>query len=190
MTTSIYPVPSICSQDQISDWFASLAECLHWNVRKKQKHFDELSDLTRSSSDDTMDSLEKPAAGSSAAVAELSDAKSAATQKSWKQNKSQFQFFLKKKKSCVFECTQKTLQNYDWGRLPCGPEFDEFLMTFDFHDMFMTMITPFPAPLEWLSKAFFIANMNEISTPPHYLLQLLPLWSLKEFSPEYAVIFF
>ena len=99
-------------------------------------------------------------------------------------------FFKKKKKSCVFECTQKTLQNYDWGRLPCGPEFDEFLMTFDFHDMFMTMITPFPAPLEWLSKAFFIANMNEISTPPPYLLQLLPLWSLKEFSPEYAVIFF
>ena len=83
VTTSIYPVPSICSQDQISDWFASLAECLHWNVRKKQKHFDELSDLTRSSSDDTMDSLEKPAAaGTSAAVAELSDAKSAATQKS------------------------------------------------------------------------------------------------------------
>lgn len=59
VTTSIYPVPSICSQDQISDWFASLAECLHWNVRKKQKHFDELSDLTRSSSDDTMDSFEK-----------------------------------------------------------------------------------------------------------------------------------
>merc|ERR1719400_1188266 len=61
VTTSIYPVPSICSQDQISDWFASLAECLHWNVRKKQKHFDELSDLTRSSSDDTLDSLEQKA---------------------------------------------------------------------------------------------------------------------------------
>ena len=59
VTTSIYPVPSICSQDQISDWFASLAECLHWNVRKKQKHFDELSDLTRVSSDDTLDSLDK-----------------------------------------------------------------------------------------------------------------------------------
>ena len=37
-------------QDQISDWFASLAECLHWNVRKKQKAMDELSDLSRSSS--------------------------------------------------------------------------------------------------------------------------------------------
>ncbi|KAI5637553.1 ATP-NAD kinase domain-containing protein [Phthorimaea operculella] len=45
------PVPSICSQDQISDWFDSLAECLHWNVRKKQKAIDELSDLTHSSSD-------------------------------------------------------------------------------------------------------------------------------------------
>lgn len=59
VTTSIYPVPSICAQDQISDWFASLAECLHWNVRKKQKHFDELSDLTRSPSDDTFDSIDK-----------------------------------------------------------------------------------------------------------------------------------
>lgn len=50
VTTSIYPVPSICAQDQISDWFASLAECLHWNVRKKQKAMDELSDLSRYSS--------------------------------------------------------------------------------------------------------------------------------------------
>lgn len=59
VTTSIYPVPSICSQDQISDWFDSLAECLHWNVRKKQRHFDELSDLTHSSSNDTLDSLDR-----------------------------------------------------------------------------------------------------------------------------------
>ena len=51
VTTSIYPVPSICAQDQISDWFASLAECLHWNVRKKQKHLEELPDLTRTPSD-------------------------------------------------------------------------------------------------------------------------------------------
>jgi len=47
VTTSIYPVPSICSQDQISDWFASLADCLHWNERKKQKAMD---DTSRSSS--------------------------------------------------------------------------------------------------------------------------------------------
>ena len=47
MTTSIYPVPSICAQDQIADWFDSLAECLHWNVRKKQRQLDEMSDMTR-----------------------------------------------------------------------------------------------------------------------------------------------
>lgn len=55
VTTSIYPVPSICAQDQISDWFDSLAECLHWNVRKRQKCLDELSDLT--GSEDTIDEL-------------------------------------------------------------------------------------------------------------------------------------
>ncbi|XP_018576409.1 NAD kinase isoform X6 [Anoplophora glabripennis] len=59
VTTSIYPVPSICAQDQISDWFDSLAECLHWNVRKRQKHLDELTDLTHSSSNDTLDSLDR-----------------------------------------------------------------------------------------------------------------------------------
>jgi len=37
VTCSIYPVPSICAQNQISEWFASLGECLHWGVRKKQK---------------------------------------------------------------------------------------------------------------------------------------------------------
>jgi len=46
VNTSVYPIPSICAQDQISDWFDSLAECLHWNVRKKQKHLDELTDLS------------------------------------------------------------------------------------------------------------------------------------------------
>merc|ERR1711953_1171368 len=34
VTTSIYPIPSICAQDQITDWFDSLAECLHWNSQK------------------------------------------------------------------------------------------------------------------------------------------------------------
>ncbi|XP_049544602.1 NAD kinase-like isoform X1 [Anopheles darlingi] len=52
VTTSIYPVPSICAQDQIADWFDSLAECLHWNVRKRQKCLDELSDLTGSGAED------------------------------------------------------------------------------------------------------------------------------------------
>ncbi|KMY93531.1 NAD kinase isoform X4 [Drosophila sechellia] len=58
VTTSIYPVPSICSQDQISDWFDSLAEGLHWNVRKRQKCLDELSDLTASGSEDTLDEFD------------------------------------------------------------------------------------------------------------------------------------
>ena len=31
-----YPLPSICRTDQISDWFESLGNCLHWNQRKKQ----------------------------------------------------------------------------------------------------------------------------------------------------------
>ncbi|XP_042214580.1 NAD kinase-like isoform X3 [Homarus americanus] len=66
VTTSIYPVPSICAEDQIADWFASLDECLRWNDRKRQKHFDDpedlsptdhTSDLTHSSSSDTLDSL-------------------------------------------------------------------------------------------------------------------------------------
>ncbi|CAH0720413.1 unnamed protein product, partial [Brenthis ino] len=57
VTTSVYPVPSICAQDQISDWFDSLAECLHWNVRKKQKQIDNLSDMTHSSSD-TLEEIE------------------------------------------------------------------------------------------------------------------------------------
>nr|XP_033778044.1 NAD kinase isoform X2 [Geotrypetes seraphini] len=39
ITTSCYPVPSICFRDPINDWFDSLAECLHWNVRKKQNDF-------------------------------------------------------------------------------------------------------------------------------------------------------
>lgn len=59
VTTSIYSVPSICAQDQISDWFDSLAECLHWNVRKRQKHFEELSDLTHSKYDNPLDSTSK-----------------------------------------------------------------------------------------------------------------------------------
>ncbi|XP_006885998.1 PREDICTED: NAD kinase [Elephantulus edwardii] len=41
ITTSCYPLPSICVRDPVSDWFESLAQCLHWNVRKKQTHFTE-----------------------------------------------------------------------------------------------------------------------------------------------------
>lgn len=36
ITTSEYPLPSICRSDQINDWFEGLATCLHWNQRQKQ----------------------------------------------------------------------------------------------------------------------------------------------------------
>nr|XP_044998300.1 NAD kinase-like [Jaculus jaculus] len=44
ITTSCYPLPSLCVQDPKRDWFKSLAQCLHWNVRKKQAHFPEDED--------------------------------------------------------------------------------------------------------------------------------------------------
>ncbi|XP_048470895.1 NAD kinase isoform X1 [Rhincodon typus] len=45
ITTSCYPVPSICFRDPVNDWFDSLAECLHWNVRKKQSHLTDVEDF-------------------------------------------------------------------------------------------------------------------------------------------------
>lgn len=36
ITTSEYPLPSICRSDQLNDWFEGLATCLHWNDRQKQ----------------------------------------------------------------------------------------------------------------------------------------------------------
>ncbi|KAM9789775.1 NAD kinase b [Neosynchiropus ocellatus] len=44
ITTSCYPVPSICCHDLVYDWFESLAQCLHWNVRKRQARLTEASD--------------------------------------------------------------------------------------------------------------------------------------------------
>lgn len=44
ITTSCYPLPSICVRDPVSDWFGSLAQCLHWNVRKRQAQFPEDED--------------------------------------------------------------------------------------------------------------------------------------------------
>ncbi|CAF2997129.1 unnamed protein product [Rotaria socialis] len=40
ITTSVYPVPSICRFDQLGDWFESLADILHWNLRKAQGRID------------------------------------------------------------------------------------------------------------------------------------------------------
>ena len=36
LTTSKFPLPSICRNDQLNDWFEGLATCLHWNERQKQ----------------------------------------------------------------------------------------------------------------------------------------------------------
>lgn len=44
ITTSCYPVPSICCHDLVYDWFESLAQCLHWNVRKRQARLTDISD--------------------------------------------------------------------------------------------------------------------------------------------------
>ncbi|XP_076828145.1 NAD kinase b isoform X2 [Brachyhypopomus gauderio] len=44
ITTSCYPVPSLCCHDLVYDWFDSLAQCLHWNIRKKQTHLTDASD--------------------------------------------------------------------------------------------------------------------------------------------------
>ena len=49
-------MPSICAEDQIADWFASLDECLRWNDRKRQRHLDDVGlvdDLGTTSSDDS-----------------------------------------------------------------------------------------------------------------------------------------
>ena len=40
VVTSSCPVPSINNTGHVTDWFDSLAECLHWNVRKEQKALD------------------------------------------------------------------------------------------------------------------------------------------------------
>ncbi|XP_072296896.1 NAD kinase b isoform X1 [Eucyclogobius newberryi] len=44
ITTSCFPVPSICCYDLVYDWFESLAQCLHWNVRKRQARLTDISD--------------------------------------------------------------------------------------------------------------------------------------------------
>ena len=49
VTTSSYPLPSICRSDSINDWFEGLATCLHWNERQKQLPLNECYIKSRSS---------------------------------------------------------------------------------------------------------------------------------------------
>ncbi|GAN03819.1 conserved hypothetical protein [Mucor ambiguus] len=39
VTASKYSFPTVCKQDQATDWFNSLSKCLHWNKRERQKSF-------------------------------------------------------------------------------------------------------------------------------------------------------
>ncbi|XP_004695335.1 PREDICTED: NAD kinase [Condylura cristata] len=39
ITTSCYPLPSVCVRGPVRDWFESLAQCLHWNARRRQAPF-------------------------------------------------------------------------------------------------------------------------------------------------------
>nr|KAJ3414657.1 hypothetical protein HK105_001705 [Polyrhizophydium stewartii] len=40
VTMSRWPMPSVCMEDQSSDWFESLRRCLHWNERTRQRPLD------------------------------------------------------------------------------------------------------------------------------------------------------
>ncbi|KAK3104652.1 hypothetical protein FSP39_007137 [Pinctada imbricata] len=55
ITTAQYPVPSVCAKDPMEDWFNSLAECLHWNVRRPQKA---MSSTVSSASITSLDSVD------------------------------------------------------------------------------------------------------------------------------------
>ncbi|KAJ3167033.1 hypothetical protein HK101_011816 [Irineochytrium annulatum] len=44
ITMSRWPMPTVCSNDQSTDWFESLRRCLHWNERVAQKPFGAKSD--------------------------------------------------------------------------------------------------------------------------------------------------
>ncbi|KAI8373563.1 ATP-NAD kinase-like domain-containing protein [Choanephora cucurbitarum] len=39
VTASKYSFPTVCKDDQTTDWFNSLCKCLHWNKRQRQKSF-------------------------------------------------------------------------------------------------------------------------------------------------------
>lgn len=39
VTASKYPFPTVCKEDQATDWFKSLSNCLNWNIRQRQKSF-------------------------------------------------------------------------------------------------------------------------------------------------------
>jgi NAD+ kinase len=40
VSTSEFPVPTLCCVDQSRDWFGGLEGCLNWNRRERQKAFE------------------------------------------------------------------------------------------------------------------------------------------------------
>lgn len=57
ISTSKYPMPSVCHHDPVGDWFNSLAACLHWNDRKTQLPFSPTLDpASRQMTPDQLDS--------------------------------------------------------------------------------------------------------------------------------------
>nr|CAH8827617.1 unnamed protein product [Trichobilharzia regenti] len=36
VSASPYPIPCLCSENQVTDWFCGLAYCLNWNLRRRQ----------------------------------------------------------------------------------------------------------------------------------------------------------
>ncbi|KAI8925616.1 ATP-NAD kinase-like domain-containing protein, partial [Entophlyctis helioformis] len=66
VTMSRWPMPSVCMEDQSSDWFESLRRCLHWNERARQKPFGIPGDIDTSVTDAELGadgSLESPSVG-------------------------------------------------------------------------------------------------------------------------------
>jgi NAD+ kinase len=51
VTASQYPFPTVCADNQSTDWFHSISRTLKWNERERQKSFVVVVSLTRSSSD-------------------------------------------------------------------------------------------------------------------------------------------
>lgn len=58
VTASKYPFPTVCKEDQATDWFNSLQNCLHWNKRERQKSFAVVeSNHVRKSSNTSLSSM-------------------------------------------------------------------------------------------------------------------------------------
>lgn len=66
ITTSVYPIPSICRFDQSEDWFESLATVLHWNLRQSQSSLDSDQAIRKDSDSSSSDDDNKRLNGESA----------------------------------------------------------------------------------------------------------------------------